>query len=60
MRGPDVQDFLKVFEQLRDEIVNDDLLDGQPESSKQWVKEVRMMYQFSGCDAPYPVPAASF
>lgn len=36
-----LQEFLKVFEQLRDEIVNDKLLAGQPESSKKWVKEVR-------------------
>jgi hypothetical protein len=36
-----MQDFLKVFEQLRDEIVNDELLNGQPESSMKWVKEVR-------------------
>lgn len=35
-----LQEFLKVFEQLRDEIVNDELLAGQPEASKQWVKEV--------------------
>lgn len=34
------QEFLKVFERLRDEILSDDLLDGQPESSKQWVKEM--------------------
>jgi hypothetical protein len=36
-----LQEFLKVFEQLRDEIVNDEVLAGQPESSKKWVKEVR-------------------
>ena len=30
-----------MFETLRDEIVNDELLAGQPESSKAWVKEVR-------------------
>ena len=30
-----------MFERLRDEIVNDDLLAGQPEASKKWVKEVR-------------------
>ena len=36
-----VQEFLKVFDTLRDEIVNDELLAGQPESSMQWVKEVR-------------------
>ncbi len=30
-----------MFERLRDEIVNDDLLEGQPEASKKWVKEVR-------------------
>ena len=36
-----LQEFLKVFETLRDEIVNDELLAGQPDSSKQWVKEVR-------------------
>ena len=35
-----LQDFLKVFEQLRDELVNDDLLGAQPDASKQWVKEV--------------------
>ncbi|EFN59689.1 hypothetical protein CHLNCDRAFT_33543 [Chlorella variabilis] len=35
-----LQEFLKVFEQLRDEIVNDELLAGQPEASKQWVKEM--------------------
>lgn len=29
-----------MFELLRDELVNDDLLAGQPESSMQWVKEV--------------------
>lgn len=34
------QEFLKVFEQLRDEIVNDELLAGQPDSSKAWVREV--------------------
>lgn len=39
--APTLQDFLKVFEALRDDIVNDELLAGQPESSKQWVKEVR-------------------
>lgn len=36
-----LQEFLRVFERLRDEIVNDDLLEGQPEASKKWVKEVR-------------------
>ena len=30
-----------MFETLRDEIVNDEMLAGQPESSKAWVKEVR-------------------
>lgn len=35
------QEFLSVFERLRDEIVNDEMLAGQPESSKKWVKEVR-------------------
>lgn len=35
-----MQEFLAVFEQLRDEIVVDDLLAGQPESSKQWITEV--------------------
>lgn len=35
-----VQDFLTVFEQLRDEIVNDDLLGDQPDSSKDWVRKV--------------------
>lgn len=30
-----------MFERLRDEIVNDEMLAGQPESSKKWVKEVR-------------------
>ncbi|KAI7842723.1 hypothetical protein COHA_003653 [Chlorella ohadii] len=34
------QEFLRVFERLRDEIVNDDLLAGQPEASKKWVKEM--------------------
>lgn len=32
-----------MFEELRDELVNDDLLDGlegQPDSSKKWVREV--------------------
>lgn len=38
---PALQEFLRVFERLRDEIVNDDLLEGQPEASKKWVKEVR-------------------
>ena len=31
-----------MFEVLRDEIVNDDLLAGQPEASKQWVAKVRL------------------
>ena len=38
-----MQEFLKVFKELRDELVHDDLLDGldgQPEASKQWVQEV--------------------
>lgn len=38
---PAPQEFLAVFERLRDEIVNDELLAGQPEASKKWIKEVR-------------------
>ncbi|GAB4822318.1 hypothetical protein N2152v2_009364 [Parachlorella kessleri] len=34
------KDFLKVFEQLRDEIVNDDLLGEQPEFAKKWMEEM--------------------
>lgn len=41
MYAPALQEFLKVFETLRDEIVNDELLAGQPASSMTWVKEVR-------------------
>lgn len=37
-----LQEFLKVFDQLRDELVHDDLLgDGQPEQTKEWMKRVR-------------------
>lgn len=36
-----LQEFLKVFERLRDEIVGDELLAGQPQFSQDWVKEVR-------------------
>ena len=43
-----LQEFLKVFETLRDEIVNDELLAGQPDFSKQWVKEVRWRAGGSG------------
>ncbi len=36
------QEFLKVFDQLRDELVHDDLLgDGQPQQTKEWMKRVR-------------------
>ena len=35
-----MQEFLKVFDQLRNELVHDDLLGDQPESSKQWMVEV--------------------
>ncbi|KAL4449400.1 hypothetical protein ABPG77_007044 [Micractinium sp. CCAP 211/92] len=34
------QEFLKVFERLRDEIVGDELLAGQPQFSQDWVKEM--------------------
>ncbi|PSC75133.1 farnesyl diphosphate synthase [Micractinium conductrix] len=39
-KNADKQEFLKVFEQLRDEIVNDELLAGQPDFAKAWVKEM--------------------
>lgn len=35
-----LQDFLKVFERLRDELVNDELLGDQPEFGKKWMEEV--------------------
>jgi hypothetical protein len=35
-----LQDFLKVFDQLRDEIVNDELLGAQPDFAKKWMEEV--------------------
>ncbi len=35
-----MQDFLKVFEQLRDEIVNDEFLGAQPDFAKKWMEEV--------------------
>jgi len=38
-----MQEFLKVFEQLRDELIDDDLLAGQPEESKTWVERVRVL-----------------
>jgi hypothetical protein len=44
----DMQEFLKVFGELRDELVNDGLLERQPESSKQWVKEVSSSPAFAG------------
>eukprot|EP00889_Picochlorum_renovo_P006232 jgi/Picre1/33262/NNA_008586.t1 len=35
------QEFLNVFDQLRDELIHDDLLgDGQPEQTKEWMKRM--------------------
>ena len=34
------QSFLKVYERLREEIVADSFLAGQPEAAKQWVTKV--------------------
>ena len=35
------QAFLKVYEGLRDQIVNDPFLAGQPDAAKEWMKKVR-------------------
>lgn len=35
-----MQEFLKVYQRVRDELVGDELLKGQPEASKQWVTEM--------------------
>jgi len=35
-----LQEFLKVYQRVRDELVGDELLKGQPEASKQWVTEM--------------------
>lgn len=49
-----VQEFLKVFEQLRDEIVNDDLLGEQPDFGKEWMAEVRTRLVLSSvCHPPW-------
>lgn len=53
------QDFLALFEELREEIVNDPLLKGQPEFSKDWVckvcgwREEAMQRIGRLCDAKY-------
>ena len=44
-----LQDFLQVFEQLREELVNDDLLGSdQPEASRDWVRKVRLLPSHAG------------
>eukprot|EP00887_Chlorella_sp_A99_P003158 scaffold9.g3158.t1 len=35
-----LQEFLKVFERLRDELVDDELLAGQPDASKEWARKM--------------------
>lgn len=37
-----MQDFLKVFESVRDELVDDSLLAGQPQASREWMTKVRV------------------
>ena len=35
------QAFIDCYNQLRDELVNDELLSGQPKAAEEWLKEVR-------------------
>ena len=37
-----IQEFLKVFEELRDELLEDEILKGQPEESREWLEKVRL------------------
>lgn len=40
-----MQDFLKVFESVRDELVDDSLLAGQPQASREWMTKVRVGWE---------------
>lgn len=38
-----VQEFLAVFDKLKEELVNDSLIEGQPEFSRSWMQRVGAM-----------------
>jgi hypothetical protein len=37
------QSFLDTYEVLRNELVNDSMLEGQPVAAQEWLKEVRII-----------------
>lgn len=40
LTSPLLQAFLDVYATLREELLNDKLLEGQPQAAKDWLKEV--------------------